>query len=100
MDADPKTAALPIVAAALAGLMVFPQRFLFAEPPQFVDESTQLIGARLLPNGIDGHDAAMMRFQVRISGAGGLPDAGKEIGGINRRRKRQRGIERLQRPSR
>jgi anti-sigma factor RsiW len=35
-------------------------------PPQFVDESTQLIGARLLPNGIDGHDAAMMRFQVRL----------------------------------
>ena len=35
-------------------------------PPQFVDESTQLIGARLLPNGVDGHDAAMMRFQVRL----------------------------------
>jgi anti-sigma factor RsiW len=35
--------------------------------PQFVDEqSTQLLGARLLPNGINGHDAAMMRFQVRL----------------------------------
>jgi anti-sigma factor RsiW len=35
--------------------------------PQFIDEqSTQLLGARLLPNGINGHDAAMMRFQVRL----------------------------------
>jgi len=37
-------------------------------PPQFVDESTQLLGARLLPSGINGHDAAMMRFQVRLPG--------------------------------
>jgi anti-sigma factor RsiW len=35
--------------------------------PQFGgEESTQLLGARLLPNGIDGHDAVLMRFQVRV----------------------------------
>jgi anti-sigma factor RsiW len=41
-------------------------------PPQFVEPNTQanesqLIGARLLPNGINGHDAAMMRFQVKLA---------------------------------
>lgn len=38
------------------------------EPPRFVEENTaHLLGARLLPNGINGHDAAMMRFQVRLA---------------------------------
>ncbi len=41
------------------------------QPPEFIDpqqeNSSQLIGARLLPNGINGHDAAMMMFQVRLS---------------------------------
>lgn len=36
-------------------------------PPQFHDDGAQLLGARLLPNGINGHDAAMMRFQVRLA---------------------------------
>jgi anti-sigma factor RsiW len=36
------------------------------QPPQFVENSAQLIGARLLPNGINGHDAALMRFQIRL----------------------------------
>jgi anti-sigma factor RsiW len=38
-------------------------------PPQFADpqaSDSQLIGARLLPNGINGHDAAMMQFQLRL----------------------------------
>jgi anti-sigma factor RsiW len=40
-------------------------------PPQLVEPNTQqneaqLIGARLLPNAINGHDAAMMRFQVTL----------------------------------
>lgn len=38
------------------------------QPPQFVENGAQLIGARLLPNGINGHDAAMMRFQVQLGG--------------------------------
>jgi anti-sigma factor RsiW len=37
------------------------------QPPQFVENSAQLIGARLLPNGVSGHDAAEMRFQVRLA---------------------------------
>jgi anti-sigma factor RsiW len=41
------------------------------EPPQFIDpqqSDSQLIGARLLPNGINGHDAALMQYQVRLPG--------------------------------
>jgi anti-sigma factor RsiW len=37
------------------------------QPPQFVENGAQLIGARLLPNGINGHDAALMRFQVQLA---------------------------------
>lgn len=41
------------------------------QPPQFIypqqANSAQLIGARLLPNGINGHDAALMRFQVNLA---------------------------------
>jgi anti-sigma factor RsiW len=37
------------------------------EPPRFVEENAaHLLGARLLPGGINGHDAAMMKFQVRL----------------------------------
>jgi len=37
------------------------------QPPQFVEENTaDLIGARLLPGAINGHDAALMKFQVRL----------------------------------
>jgi anti-sigma factor RsiW len=36
------------------------------QPPQFVENSGDLIGARLLPGGIKGHDAAWMKFQVRL----------------------------------
>lgn len=36
------------------------------QPPQFVESGADLIGARLLPGAINGHDAAMMRFQVRL----------------------------------
>lgn len=38
------------------------------ELPRFIEDNTaHLLGARLLPNGINGHDAAMMRFQVRLA---------------------------------
>ena len=40
------------------------------QPPEFVDpqqSDSQLLGARLLPNGLNGHDAAMMLFQVRLA---------------------------------
>lgn len=36
------------------------------QPPQFVENTGDLIGARLLPGGIKGHDAAWMKFQVRL----------------------------------
>src|ERR1044072_6910439 len=41
------------------------------QPPQFEEPNqsdSMLIGARLLPNGVNGHDAALMRFQVRLPG--------------------------------
>ncbi len=38
------------------------------QPPQFVESGTQLLGARLLPNGINGHDAALMSYQVLLAG--------------------------------
>ena len=38
------------------------------QPPQFVESGAQLIGARLLPNGINGHDAALMSYQVVLAG--------------------------------
>jgi hypothetical protein len=36
------------------------------QPPQFIENSADLIGARLLPGGANGHDAAVMKFQVRL----------------------------------
>jgi anti-sigma factor RsiW len=37
------------------------------EPPRFLEDNTaDLIGARLLPGAINGHDAALMKFQVRL----------------------------------
>jgi anti-sigma factor RsiW len=37
------------------------------QPPQFDENGGQLIGARLLPSGINGHDAALLRFQVQLA---------------------------------
>ena len=36
-------------------------------PPQF-EESTKLQGARLLPNGVNGHDAAALQYEVAVPG--------------------------------
>lgn len=36
------------------------------EPPQFTDPGIELLGARLLPNGIAGHDAALLQYRVAI----------------------------------
>lgn len=38
------------------------------QPPEFVESGAQLLGARLLPNGINGHDAALMSYQVMLAG--------------------------------
>jgi anti-sigma factor RsiW len=38
------------------------------EPPRFQESSADLIGARLLPGGIRGHDAAMMDYQITLAG--------------------------------
>jgi len=35
-------------------------------PPHFDDPSTTLLGGRLLPGGINGHDAAYLAYQVRF----------------------------------
>ena len=37
-------------------------------PPEFESTGAELIGARLLPNGISGHDAAMMSYRVQLEG--------------------------------
>jgi anti-sigma factor RsiW len=36
------------------------------EPPQFTEPGIALLGARLLPNGIDHHDAALLSYLVSI----------------------------------
>ena len=36
------------------------------EPPQFTEPGIELLGARLLPNGIGGHDAAQLTYRVTI----------------------------------
>jgi anti-sigma factor RsiW len=38
------------------------------EPPRFVDNGSDILGARLLPGGIDGHDAAMVTYRVPYQG--------------------------------
>lgn len=38
------------------------------EPPQFSEASARLMGGRLLPGGIDGRDAAMIAYNVDLSG--------------------------------
>jgi anti-sigma factor RsiW len=40
------------------------QNFAPVEPPQFTEPGIQLIGGRLLPNGIANHDAAMLQYLV------------------------------------
>ncbi len=42
------------------------EHFAPVEPPQFEEPGIQLIGARLLPNGIAGRDAAMLRYLVSV----------------------------------
>lgn len=37
-------------------------------PPQFEEPSTTLQGARLLPNGINGHDAAALQYEINVAG--------------------------------
>jgi anti-sigma factor RsiW len=40
------------------------QNFAPVEPPQFTEPGIRLLGGRLLPNGIDNHDAAMLQYLV------------------------------------
>lgn len=44
------------------------QHFASMEMPQIHEPSTQLIGARLLPHGIQGHDGALLSYQVDLDG--------------------------------
>ena len=37
-------------------------------PPQIEDNTSKLLGARLLPNSINGHDAALMKYSVSLPG--------------------------------
>ncbi|HUJ63173.1 MAG TPA: zf-HC2 domain-containing protein [Kofleriaceae bacterium] len=39
------------------------------EPPQVEEPGTQLVGARLLPHGINGHDGAMLAYQINLNGS-------------------------------
>jgi mycothiol system anti-sigma-R factor len=38
------------------------------DTPRFVDNGDDIVGARLLPGGIDGHDAAMIAYNVKLNG--------------------------------
>jgi anti-sigma factor RsiW len=38
------------------------------DPPQFVAPGSHLIGSRLLPHGINNHDAALLAYQVNLNG--------------------------------
>jgi len=38
------------------------------ELPRFVEPGSRLIGARLLPHGVNGHDGALMSYQVELGG--------------------------------
>lgn len=44
------------------------QHFASVEPPRIVEPGTQLLGARLLPGAINGHDAAALSYQIRRAG--------------------------------
>jgi hypothetical protein len=44
------------------------QHFATVELPHFVDPTTQLLGARLLPGAINGHDAAALSYQIDKAG--------------------------------
>src|SRR5690606_9880407 len=44
------------------------QHFASVEPPQFVEPGTKLLGARLLPGAINGHDAARLVYQIDRNG--------------------------------
>ncbi len=44
------------------------QHFASVEPPHFVEPNTQLLGARLLPGAINGHDAAALSYQFNRAG--------------------------------
>jgi anti-sigma factor RsiW len=37
-------------------------------PPQIEDNTSKLLGARLMPNSINGHDAALLRYAVSLPG--------------------------------
>jgi hypothetical protein len=38
------------------------------QTPKFFDPGSNIVGARLLPGGIDGHDAAMVAYNVTLHG--------------------------------
>jgi anti-sigma factor RsiW len=42
------------------------QNFAPVEPPQFTEPGIALLGARLLPNGIANHDAALLQYLVSV----------------------------------
>lgn len=44
------------------------QHFASVDVPHFVDPGTQLLGARLLPGAINGHDAAALSYQMSKAG--------------------------------
>ncbi len=44
------------------------QNFAAFEPPQVETPGTSLLGARLLPQGVNGHDAALMSYRMTLDG--------------------------------
>jgi hypothetical protein len=62
--AKQQTRALPLEARGPTTTRVFLRDNGYAEPPEFTEPGITLVGARLLPNGIANHDAALLQYLV------------------------------------
>jgi len=62
------TRALPLEVQGASTGPWLQQHFASVEVPHFVDPGTQLLGARLLPGAINGHDAAALSYQMAKAG--------------------------------
>jgi anti-sigma factor RsiW len=64
--AKQQTHALPLEVQGASTGPWLRQNFAPVEPPQFTEPGIALLGARLLPNGVANHDAALLSYLVSI----------------------------------
>jgi len=64
--AKQQTHALPLEVQGASTGPWLRQNFAPVEPPRFTEPGNALLGARLLPNGIANHDAALLQYLVAI----------------------------------